>query len=129
MASRQYAANQMGGPLPKLGQKLKGLFKGKGGSKDHPGAVHEECSKDGCNAYATGGGASDVGSRSYTVKTSSSTGGEKNKVMTKKGAAKWGSRIGKVKQNAPAMKNLTKKQKEAQNFVGPPTPSYVKKKK
>jgi hypothetical protein len=61
MASRQYASNQMGGPLPKLGQKIKQIFKGKGGSKDHPGAVTMECSKDGCGSMNAGGGKSNVG--------------------------------------------------------------------
>lgn len=119
MASRQYASNQMGGPLPKLGQKIKQIFKGKGGSKNHPGAVHEECSEHGCNAYATGGGGSDAGSKSYTVKTSSSTGGEKNKVLNKRQMARRDDQFAKARAKAPAMKNMTKKQKEAANEMRP----------
>jgi hypothetical protein len=59
-------------------------------------------------------------------KTSSSTGGEKNKVMTKKEAAKWQEEIGKVKKNAAPMKNLTKNQREELEKMGPPKPGYSK---
>jgi hypothetical protein len=125
-ASQQYAANQMGGPFPKLGQKIKQVFKGKGGSKDHPGAVQESCSKTGCAAYNSGGGGSDAGSRSYSVKTSSSTGGEKNVVLTKKQALKRADKFERNRQKAPAMKNMTKKQKEAQSEMRPSRQDYEK---
>jgi hypothetical protein len=46
--------------------------------------------------------------------------------MTKKEAAKWQEEIGKVKKNAAPMKNLTKKQKEEMERMGPPKPGYSK---
>jgi hypothetical protein len=115
----------MGGPFPKLGQKIKEVFKGKGGSKNHPGAVQESCSKTGCAAYTSGGGGSDAGSRSYTVKTSSSTGGEKNKVFKKGSRAekKWQKKIGEVKANAPA-REMTRKEKEKANEMRPSRQDY-----
>jgi hypothetical protein len=111
MASRQYMANQFGmsngGPKrPK---------KGKSGEQE----VSMNCSKDGCSAYDSGGGGSDVGSKSYTVKTSSSTGGEKNKVLNKRQMARREDQFAKARAKAPAMKNMTKKQKEAANEMRP----------
>lgn len=97
LASRQYAANQMGGPLPKLGQKIKGIFKGKGGSRDHPGAVKLACSKTGCNAYA--GGGESTGEVRKAKNKKSSAEGEKNEVM-KPGSRKlanWQRKLSKVK--------------------------------
>lgn len=61
IASQQYASNQMGQKPPKVLQAIKNAFKGKGGSKDHPGAVKMECSKTGCGAMNAGGGKSNVG--------------------------------------------------------------------
>jgi hypothetical protein len=119
MASRQYTSNQMGVPLPKLGQKIKQIFKGRGGSKNHPGPVHEECSEHGCSAYDSGGGGSDVGSKSYTVKTSSSTSGEKNKVMSKRQADRRAVKFEKARAKAPAMKTMTKKQTQTANEMRP----------
>jgi hypothetical protein len=111
MASRQYAANQFGmsngGPKrPK---------KNKSGEQE----VSMSCSKDGCSAYDSGGGGSDVGSKSYTVKTSSSTSGEKNKVMSKRQADRRAVKFEKARAKAPAMKNMTKKQKEAASEMRP----------
>lgn len=102
IASQQYASNQMGQKPPKIVQAIKNVFKGKGGSKNHPGAVKMECSKTGCSAYESGGGGSDVGSKSYAVKTSAGTGGEKNKVFKKGGFAErqWKKKIAKVGENA-----------------------------
>lgn len=122
MASRQYLMNQFGirngGPKrPK---------KGKDQGQDM------SCSEHGCAAYDSGGGGSNTGTVSYKGGGSSggsSTGGERNKVLTKKQAEKRDTKFEKARAKAPAMKNLTKKQKEAQNFVGPPTPSYVTQKK
>ena len=122
MASKQYTANMFGmsngGPKrPK---------KGKDQGQDM------SCSEHGCAAYDSGGGGSDVGKVSYKgggASGGSATTGEKNKVLTKKQADKRANKFEKARQKAPAMKNLTKKQKEAQNFVGPPTPSYVTDKK
>ena len=133
MASRQYAANQFGvsnGEPSKRQERREARQATRGGGKS--GDAVEVCTaktaKEGkCSAY--GGGGPSTGTVQKAKNTKPSAGGEKNKVMSKKEAASWGKEIGKVKQNAPAMKNLTKKQKEAQNFVGPPTPSYVKKKK
>jgi len=129
IASKQYAINQYGGnPGPGLGQKIKNLFKG-GEKKSHPGAVTMECSKTGCSAYESGGGGSDVGSKSYAVKTSSATGGEKNRVFKKGGFAerRWQKKIGAVKANASA-RPMTRKEKEKASEMGPPRPDYLNKK-
>jgi hypothetical protein len=58
-------------------------------------------------------------------KKSPSAGGEKNEVLDPKEAKKWGKKIGQVKKNAPAMKNLTKNQQKALE-MGPPKPTYTK---
>lgn len=108
MASQQYAANQMGGPFPKLGQKLKEVFKGKGGSKDHPGAVTMECSKDGCGTFNTGGGKSNVGRETNRQNKGGakglSTRSQYSKQVLKPGSRKakrWSKSIQKVKDNKP----------------------------
>jgi hypothetical protein len=108
MASRQYTANQFGmSSGPKRPKK----------NKDQ--GQDMSCSEHGCSAYDSGGGGSDVGSKSYTVKTSSSTSGEKNKVMSKRQADRRAVKFEKARAKAPAMKNMTKKQKEAASEMRP----------
>ncbi len=112
MASRQYAANQFGmsngGPKrPK---------KGKDQGQDM------SCSEHGCAAYDSGGGGSGVGTVSYKgggASGGSATTGEKNKVLTKKQAEKRAVKFEKARAKAPAMKNMTKKQKQAQSEMRP----------
>ena len=125
LASQQYASNQMGQKPPKVLQAIKNAFKGKGGSKNHPGAVKMECSKTGCSAYDSGGGGSNTGSRSYAVKSSSSTGGEKNVVLKKGSRAerKWQEKISKVKESAPA-RPMTRKEKEKASEMRPSRQDY-----
>lgn len=112
MASRQYAANQFGmsngGPKrPK---------KGKDQGQDM------SCSEHGCAAYDSGGGGSGVGTVSYkggSASGGSATTGEKNKVLTKRQAEKRAVKFEKARAKAPAMKNMTKKQKQAQSEMRP----------
>lgn len=125
LASKQYAANQYGGnPGPGLGQRIKNLFKGDK-PKNHRGAVKMECSKTGCSAFNAGGGRSNTGSKSYTVKTSSGTSGAKNEVLKKGSRAekKWQKKIGEVKANAPA-RPMTRKEKEKANEMRPSRQDY-----
>jgi hypothetical protein len=58
--------------------------------------------------------------------TSSSTGGEKNVVLTKKQADKRAKEFEENRKKAPAMKNLTKNQREELEKMGPPKPGYSK---
>lgn len=114
MASRQYMANQFGmsngGPKrPK---------KGKGGDQE----VSMSCSKDGCSAYDSGGGGSNVGTASYKGGGSSggsATTGEKNVVLSKRQAEKRAVKFEKARAKAPAMKNMTKKQKQSASEMRP----------
>jgi hypothetical protein len=138
MASRQYAMNQFGmtdgdpGRRQARQERRDARQATRGGSKsdDNVEVCTAKTAKKGkCGAYA--GGGPSTGTVQKAKNTKPSSGGEKNKVL-KPGT--WAYKrhqkdINKVSKNAPAMKNLTKKQKEAQNFVGPPTPSYVTQKK
>jgi hypothetical protein len=81
-ASQDYRDNMFGASY--VSQYLK--KKKKKDAKDQE--VSMSCSKDGCAAYDTGGGGSGAGSKGYTVKTSSASTGEKNKVLTPKQVAK-----------------------------------------
>lgn len=81
-ASKDYRDNMFGASY--VSQFLK--KKKKKDAKDQE--VGMSCSEKGCAAYDSGGGGSNTGSKSYTVKTSSATTGEKNKVLTPKQAAK-----------------------------------------
>lgn len=114
MASRQYAMNNFGmsngGPKrPK---------KGKSGDQE----VSMNCSKDGCSAYDSGGGGSNVGTASYKGGSSSggsATTGEKNVVLSKRQAERRAVKFEKARAKAPAMRNMTKKQKEAASEMRP----------
>ena len=57
------------------------------------------CSHEGCAAYQSGGGESDAGSKSYSVKTSSGSKGEANKVLTKKQAEKRADKMEKFRED------------------------------
>jgi len=114
MASRQYTANQFGmSSGPKRPKKNKNKDQGQDMS----------CSEHGCAAFDSGGGGSNAGSKGYVSKTSSSTSsrGGKN-VVLKPGsfkAKRHARKLAKVRENAPAMNNLTRKQKEDQNEMRP----------
>ena len=124
MASKQYTANQFGmtdGPKrPK---------KNGGGKSDDNVQVctKESAKKGGCGAYAGGGPSrGNVQKSNYKKPSSTSPGGKR--VVLQKGSrkeARWQRSLAKVRENAPAMKNMTRAQKEEQNKMGPPTPSYV----
>lgn len=108
MASRQYAMNQFG--MTNGDPKKK--------KKDQEGEGMS-CSEHGCSAYNAGGGKSNTGSSKYNVKTSSGSKGESNKVLSKKQAEKRTVKFEKARAKAPAMKNMTKKQKQSQNEMRP----------
>jgi hypothetical protein len=113
MASRQYTANMFGmsNGDPK---------KGKKGGKESAETV--TCTRDssgGGHACGEERGEVRAGGSVKQGKTSSSTGGEKNVVLTKKQADKRANKFEKARAKAPAMKNLTKKQKEAQSEMRP----------
>ena len=112
-ASSDYAANMSGSSyVRQFLNKEKRKPKEKAESDQD---VNMNCSADhGCSAFDSGGGVSNAGSSSYKEgSTSSGTGGEKNEVLTKKQAEKRAKEFEKNRQKAPAMKNLTKNQKEA----------------
>lgn len=112
MASRQYAANNFG--MSNVGPKRPKKNKDQGQDMS--------CSEHGCAAYNSGGGGSDAGTVSYkggSASAGSGTGGEANKVLTKKQADKRAVKFEKARAKAPAMKNMTKKQKESQNEMRP----------
>jgi hypothetical protein len=123
LASQQYASNQMGStPGPGLGKRIKNLFKGDK-PKNQRCDIQGSCSKTA--AYNAGGGKSNTGTKSYTVKTSSGTGGEKNVVLKKGSRAekRWQKKIGEVKSNAPA-RPMTRKEKEKANEMRPSRQDY-----
>jgi len=102
-ASKQYAANQMGMSGPKRPKK-------NGGSKsgDNVEVCTAKTAKEGkCGAYA--GGGPSRGSGKYTMKTSSSAGGEKNKVLTKKQAEKRAVKFAENRAKAAQPKKLKSK--------------------
>lgn len=114
MASRQYAANQFG--MSNGDPKKKN---GGGKSNDNVEVCTEKTAKEGkCGAYAGGGPSRSTG-KSVAVKTSSSSEGEANKVLSKKQADKQAVKFEKARAKAPAMKNMTKKQKQAQSEMRP----------
>ena len=133
MASKQYTANQFGKSSGDPGKRQARQDRRdarqasrSGKSDDNVQVCTKESAKKGkCGAYA--GGGPSTGTVQKAKNTKPSSGGEKNKVL-KPGT--WAYKrhqksMDKVRKNAPAMKNLTKKQKEAQSQMGPPTPSYV----
>lgn len=134
MASKQYTANQFGmsnGDPGKRQERREARQAGRGGggkSDDNVQVCTKETAKEGkCGAFAGGGPSTGNVQKSNYKKPSSSSRGGKN-VVLKPGSfkAKRHSRsLAKVRENAPAMKNLTRKQKETQSQMGPPTPSYV----
>jgi len=135
MASKQYTANMFGKSSGDPGKRQARQDRRdarqasrSGKSDDNVEVCTAKTAKEGkCGAYA--GGGPSTGTVQKAKNTKPSSGGEKNVVLTKKQADKRANKFEKARQKAPAMKNLTKKQKEAQNFVGPPTPSYVTDKK
>jgi len=84
------------------------------------------CGRDDAKPCGEGRGEVRAGGDVKEGKTSSATTDKKNEVLDPKEAKKWGKKIGQVKENAPAMKNLTKKQREELEKMGPPKPSYSK---
>lgn len=108
MASRQYAANQFGmSSGPKRPKK----------NKDQ--GQDMSCSEHGCAAFDSGGGGSDAGSKGYVSKTSSSTSGERNKVLSKRQAERRAVKFEKARAKAPAMKTMTKKQRDSASEMRP----------
>jgi hypothetical protein len=87
-ASRLYAMNQMGMDRPKRPKK----------KKDQE--VSMNCSKDGCAAYDSGGGVSNVGNNDYkSGKTAPASKGAKNVVLQKgsRKEARWQRKLAKVR--------------------------------
>jgi hypothetical protein len=112
MASRQYAANNFG--MSNVGPKRPKKNKDQGQDMS--------CSEHGCAAYDSGGGGSNVGTASYKGGSSSggsATTGEKNVVLTKRQAEKRAVKFEKARAKAPAMKNMTKKQKQSASEMRP----------
>lgn len=116
-ASKDYADNMFGSSY--VSQFLK---------KRKEKAAKEEvsCGRDDAKPCGDERGEVRAGGDVPEGKTSSSTGGEKNEVMTKKQADKRAKEFEENRKKAPAMKNLTKKQKEEMERMGPPKPGYAK---
>lgn len=128
LASRQYAANTFGANNGDPGKRqarreARQSRRGGGGSDDAVQVCTKETAKEGkCGAYA--GGGPSTGNVQKAKNTKPTAGGEKNKVLNPRQAARRKEKFEKARANAPA-RPMTAKEKR--NFVGPPTPDYVTK--
>ena len=119
MASRQYTANQFGmsNGGPKRPKK-----NGGGKSDDSVEVCTAETAKEGkCGAFAGGGPSMGNVQKSNYKKPSSTSRGGKNVVLKpgSRKAERHARSLAKVRENAPAMKNMTKKQKQSANEMRP----------
>jgi hypothetical protein len=118
-ASQDYRDNMFGASY--VSQFLKKKKK-----KDAEAAETVTCTRDGGHACGEERGEVRAGGDVKEGKTSSATGGEKNKVLTPKQAAKRKEEMEEKRKKAPAMRNLTKNQREELEKMGPPKPMYTK---
>lgn len=129
LASLQYAANQFGMSNGDPGKRqarreARQARRGGGGSDDAVQVCTKETAKEGkCGAYLGGGESKGNVQRTKSKKPA---GGEKNKVLNPRQAARRARKFEKMRANAPA-RPMTAKEKK--NLVGPPAPDYITKKK
>jgi len=120
-ASKDYMDNMFGASY--VSQFLK--RKKEKEAKEKASKEEVDCGRDDAKPCGEGRGEVNQG-KIGEVKTSSATTGEKNEVMSLKQKEKRAKEFEENRKKAPAMKNLTKKQKEEMERMGPPKPNYMK---
>jgi len=95
-------------------------------AKEKASKEEVDCGRDDAKPCGEGRGEVRAGGDVKEGKTSSATTGEKNEVMSLKQKEKRAKEFEENRKKAPAMKNLTKKQKEEMERMGPPKPNYMK---